>query len=138
MPLLVRWAGGARAWSGLERASLAAKRHSTLAQAVYTPIAPRALPRPHTQPLPPHPLNPTLTYPQVIGLKWKPAAFLPAPLKAPSSQHRLLIATAGGASWALPNVADLLAEMVEIGGALVKQVAFPRSSQALRRGVLGR
>jgi len=69
----------------------------------------------------------------------KPAAFLPTALKANSSQHRLLInagqggASAAGASWALPNVADVLAEMVEVGAGLVKQVVLPRDSQALRR-----
>lgn len=76
---------------------------------------------------------------KVITLKWKPSAFLPGALRAAASQHRLLLQPTGGAdasSWALPNAADMLAEMVEISAGLVKRVTLPKSSHAVRRAML--
>ena len=71
-----------------------------------------------------------------IAVKWRPAAFLPGPLKAPSAQHRMLLDASpvgAEASWALPNVADVMAGMVEAGDGLILAARVPRSSQALRQ-----
>ena len=72
---------------------------------------------------------------RAIALKWRPAAFLPVPLKPPVAQHRLYVQrTEGpGAAWVLPNVADVLAGMVQAGGGLIKRVSLPRGGNGLRR-----
>lgn len=77
---------------------------------------------------------------RVIAIKWRPAAFMPMPLRAATAQHRILIgrtmltAESGGEHakppepWTLPNISDLLASMVQMGGGLIKKASLPRSS----------
>lgn len=79
---------------------------------------------------------------RAIALKWKPAAFLPTALKAPAAQHRMLVATgcgdkdgAAAEAWALPNVADALAGMVQLGDGLIKSARVPQASHALRKAL---
>ena len=80
-----------------------------------------------------------------VALKWRPAAFLPGPLRAAHSQHRILLerdvvpeertasAATGArakelvsAAWALPNVPQILCEMRELGAGLIRKVVLPR------------
>ena len=77
---------------------------------------------------------------RVIAIKWKPAAFLPSSLRAPTAQHRMLVRQSGAATddaeaatWAMPNVADALAGMVQLGGGLIKSVRMPQTGHALRQ-----
>ena len=62
-----------------------------------------------------------------IAVKWRPAAFLPGPLKPSSAQHRMLVG-----EWALPNVGDVLAGMVQASGGLVKAAKVVQSGHGLR------
>ena len=68
-----------------------------------------------------------------IALKWRPAAFLPTPVRVAATTHRLMMprvassATSVEASWTVPNVADVLVEMAEMGGLLVRKASFARS-----------
>ena len=74
-----------------------------------------------------------------VGVLWRPSAFLPAPLRAATAQHRTLIAhgAASEATWALPNVAEALAGMAQLGGGLIKAVKLPKSSRAMHGAVQG-
>ena len=76
---------------------------------------------------------------RAVGVKWRPSAFLPAPLRAATAQHRTLIAhgAASEAAWALPNVAEALAGMAQLGGGLIKAVKLPKSSRAMHGAVQG-
>lgn len=69
---------------------------------------------------------------------------MPVALKPSASQHRMLLKrivagaeTASGsgdkavAAWALPNVAELLSEMIETGGGLVKKASLPSTGHAM-------
>ena len=87
---------------------------------------------------------------RAVAIKWRPAAFLPARLTAGTAPHRMLIRrmaprdTQEGPDddtsaalvdvskpWALPNLPDILAGMVDLGGGLVKTVKLPRSCHGL-------
>ena len=60
-------------------------------------------------------------------------------LKPATAQHRMLVGGGdGAAARALPNVADVLAGMVQLGDGVVKAVKVPQSAHGLRRAaVLG-
>jgi len=61
-----------------------------------------------------------------IAVKWKPAAFLPAPLKATDAQHRMLIqetmSTDKESSFTIPDVATILETMRAGSTGLVKRI----------------
>ena len=77
-----------------------------------------------------------------IALKWRPAAFMPTKLAAAAAEHRTVVPRAAapldaesGAppeAWVLPNLADVLAGMVQMGGGLVQTARLPRSGDGLR------
>ena len=74
-----------------------------------------------------------------IALKWRPSAFLPGPLKVGSAQHRMLVGSgedgeATAKAWALPNIADVLAGMVQAGDGLIVAARLPQSSHAFGGG----
>lgn len=65
-------------------------------------------------------------------------------VQAASAQHKMLVGrgegeeadgTGGAAPWALPNVADVLAGMVQIGGGLIRAAKVPQAGHALRKAV---
>ena len=86
-----------------------------------------------------------------IGVRWRPSAFLPKPLKPATSQHRMVIPrvganaeakqgspgtpakpSGGAAPWMLPNVPNLITEMCEVGGELVRRASIPRGLSSTR------
>ena len=77
---------------------------------------------------------------RTIAIKWRPAAFLPAPLRSAEAQHRTLVPrtdaktdddSGGSEVWALPNIPDVLAGIVQLGGGLIKGVRLIPSSHGL-------
>eukprot|EP00966_Prymnesium_polylepis_P319059 7369120-Prymnesium_polylepis.1 len=74
-----------------------------------------------------------------IALKWRPAAFVPAPLKASDAQHRMLLQRAGGGkakegggSFAIPDVAATLEALRAASGGLIKRVRLTQHLGAAR------
>jgi hypothetical protein len=74
----------------------------------------------------------------VVGLRWRPSAFVAQPVRVATAHVMLgLAATGGGApdarGLAVPNVALALAEMVELGQGLVEEVAHVGAGEKLLR-----
>lgn len=57
----------------------------------------------------------------MIALRWKPTAFLPAPFRASAASSMIALASVHGAEPAemLPNVPELLQDMLRLGGGLL-------------------
>ena len=78
---------------------------------------------------------------RVIALKWRPAAFTPQLLKpgAAGSQHRMLYQPGDASAadekkqYTVPNVVEVLAELVEVSGGLIKKVRLPTTSGLLEQ-----
>lgn len=62
----------------------------------------------------------------IIGVKWRAAAFLPAPLRV-STAHTALelgLTAASGAGLSVPNLPQVLAEVAALGAGLVDDTAL--------------
>ena len=72
---------------------------------------------------------------------------MPAKLAAGAAEHRMIVpraapatetqqeAGAAAACWVLPNLSEVLAAMVQMGGGLVQAARLPRSADGLRLGL---